>query len=315
MIAHTTRWYRVYDGSAAKLCIVARCVVNDIIYGNREATKASDIMRHEESAEEITFNRQGVSLDKRAPTRISRASEIAAQIESDILKAGASSGAHMGLRKELLDRFGASPSVINEALRILRERGLITVKPGPYGGVFVSEDVQWIQLGGINMWFRKSALDPLELFRSRMHLEDLLARVAVERATPDDIRSLHWALDSLRTARGSAQDYWSANLRLHTEIAHASKLTFLDETYQALLICLSQRMMHAEFVGDHEPLLEKNIAVHAELVRAIQTKDPDLLDEVLARHRDDMVRIGDPSWSPDVANAKTKPVKKSRRSH
>lgn len=272
-------------------------------------------MRPDEMAEEIAFNRQGIFLDKRAPTRISRASEIAAEIESEILRAGASSGAHIGLRKELLDRFGASPSVINEALRILRERGLITVKPGPYGGVFVSEDVQWIQLGGINMWFRKSALDPLELFRSRMHLEDLLARVALERATPDDMRSLHWALDSLRAAGSSARGYWSANLRLHTEIAHASKLTFLDETYQALLICLSQRMMHAEFVADHEPLLQENITVHTELVRAIQIRDADALEEVLARHRDDMIRIGDPSWSPDVANTKTKSVKKSHHSH
>ncbi len=251
-------------------------------------------------------------MENRTPARTSRASEIAATIESEILKAGASSGAHIGLRKELLERFDTSPSVINEALGILRERGLITVKPGPYGGIFVADGVQWVQLGGINMWFRRSGFSPLELFRSRVHLEDILARVAVERATPDDIRSLAWALDDFRSSTASAVEYWSANLRLHMEIARASKLTFLSDTYQALVICLSQTMMHAEFVADHQPLLEENIGVHTELVRAIQVRDAVLLEDVLARHRHDMVRLSDTAWSPDVDGASTKALRKSR---
>lgn len=234
------------------------------------------------------------------PARTSRASEIAAQIESDILKAGATSGAHVGLRKDLLERFSTSPSVINEALRILRERGLIAVKPGPHGGIFVAEDVQWMQLSGINMWFRRGVFSPQELLGSRVHLEDLFARVALEKITPEDARPLEWAFDDLKTSTANATDYWRANLRLHLAIARASKLTFLAETYQALVVTLTHSLMHAEFVEDHEELLKHNIAVHGELVHSIRTGDAPLLEKVISLHRQDLVRDGDPTWSPAV---------------
>jgi DNA-binding FadR family transcriptional regulator len=235
-----------------------------------------------------------------------RPSEIAAQIESEILKAGASSGSHVALRKDLLERFNTSPSVINEALRILRERGLVTVKPGPYGGIFVADDIQWVKLGGINMWFRQSPFSPLELFRSRVHLEDVFARAAVERITPEDARTLAWTLEDLRSSTSTALDYWAANLRLHTAIARASKLNFLCDMYQALIICLSQSLMHAEFVEGHESMLEHNLGVHGELVRAIQARDVGALEKALANHREDMVRASDATWSPDVAARATR---------
>jgi DNA-binding FadR family transcriptional regulator len=229
----------------------------------------------------------------------SRVAEIAADIESTILKAGASAGAHVGLRKDLLEQYGASPSVINEALRILRERGLITVKPGAYGGVFVADDVQWVQLAGINMWFRKSSHSPLEMFQSRIHLEDTLTRAALERSVPEDLRNLEWAFEDLTRSTATAREYWQANLRFHTAIARASHLDFLADMYQALVITLSQALMHAEFIDErHDELLAHNIEVHRQLVDALRNHDVELLDKILIIHRGDLVRAGDPAFSP-----------------
>lgn len=231
----------------------------------------------------------------------SRVAEIAAEIESTILKGGAAAGAHVGLRKDLLEQYGTSPSVINEALRILRERGLITVKPGAHGGVFVADDVRWVQLSGINMWFRKSSHSPLEMFQSRVHLEDALARAALERFRPDDVRGLEWAFDDLKRSTTTAREYWEANLRFHSSVAYASHLDFLADTYQALVITLSQGLMHAEFVEEgHEDLLAHNLEVHGQLIDAIRNRDVDLLDKVLSLHRSDLVRASDPTWSPDI---------------
>src|SRR5262245_66645054 len=67
----------------------------------------------------------------------SRAQQIAAEIEAQILSDRIPAGARLGLRTDLIRRFGVSPPVMNEALRILRERDLVTVKPGPNGGVIV----------------------------------------------------------------------------------------------------------------------------------------------------------------------------------
>lgn len=234
--------------------------------------------------------------------RTSRASQIAAEMESEILRSGAAPGARVALRKDLLTRFATSPSVINEALRILRDRELITVRPGAHGGVFVSESVQWLQLGGINMWFRQAPGDPRELFEARSHLEDTLSRVALTRVGPDDLRSIEWAFEGLRAATESAGEYWSANTQLHLAIGRAAKLQVLFEMYQALVITLNASLMHAEFIEGHEELLDHNIQVHADLISALRDGASDVLEKVLKLHRVDLVRAEDARWSPKVAN-------------
>ena len=230
--------------------------------------------------------------------RTSRASQIATEIESDILRSGVSSGSRVALRKDLLARFGASPSVINEALRILRERELVVVKPGAHGGVFVSEDVQWVRLGGINMWFRKVSYSPTDLFEARVHLEDLLARMALERNEPDDFRAIQWAFEDLKSSSGGARDYWEANTRLHIAIGRAARFPVMFEMYHALVISLSAGMMQAAFVEGHEDMLQHNIDVHGDLIAAIRNREPLLLEKALTLHRHDMVRVSDHRDSP-----------------
>lgn len=230
--------------------------------------------------------------------RTSRASEIAVELEGEVLRSGATPGTHIGLRKDLLERFGASPSVVNEALRILRDRGLITVKPGAHGGIFVSDNAQWIQLSGINMWFRRSPLAPLHLYEARIHLEDTLTRVALPRRQPDDLRAIDHAMASLRASTGHARAYWTANTRLHLAIGRAANLPLLHEMYQALVVTLTSGLMHAEFVPDHEKLLAHNLAVHQELVTALHDRAETALEEILDLHRHDLVRAENDSWSP-----------------
>ena len=71
-------------------------------------------------------------MQRRDPAlRSSRAERVAADLEHEILSARLPVGAHLGRRSELMDRFGISPTVMNETLRILRDRDLITVRPGP----------------------------------------------------------------------------------------------------------------------------------------------------------------------------------------
>ena len=61
--------------------------------------------------------------------RSSRAERVAADLEHEILSARLPVGAHLGRRSEIMDRFGISPTVMNETLRILRDRDLVAVRP------------------------------------------------------------------------------------------------------------------------------------------------------------------------------------------
>jgi len=199
----------------------------------------------------------------------SRAQQIAAQIEAEILSDRIPAGTRLGLRTDLISRFGVSPPVMNEALRILRERDLVTVKPGPNGGVIVDNPPPQLRLGGIDVWHQGLTIEPEQLFDARSHLDTLLTTVAVQRATPEDIR----------------------NMRLHLAIARASRVELLASLYESIVSVLSSTMTRAILVPDRDQLLEHNLQVHADLIIAIRDRDTTVLPKLLTLHHQDTVRV------------------------
>src|SRR5260221_14011531 len=114
--------------------------------------------------------------------RRSRAQQVALVIENALLTSRTPVGTSLGRRTDLMVEHDVSPTVMNETLRILRDRGLVVVRPGPGGGVFVANQPPQVRLGALDLWFSGSGTDPLDLFEARNHLEDILTSVALDRA-------------------------------------------------------------------------------------------------------------------------------------
>src|SRR5690606_32211863 len=126
---------------------------------------------------------------------------------------------------------------MNEALRILRDRGLASVKPGANGGIVVANPAAQIRLVGIDLWFRRFKLDPKNLFEARAFLEDLF-EVAVARAAPEDIRAMYRALDETRAAAGDPHGFFDADMRFHLVIARACRIKLLIGFYESIITVL-----------------------------------------------------------------------------
>jgi DNA-binding FadR family transcriptional regulator len=233
--------------------------------------------------------RRGSPADGQA--RGSRAQQIAAEIEAEILARRDPAGTKLGRRTDLISRFGVSPAVMNEALRILRERHLVTVRPGPNGGVIVDSPPPQLRLGGIDVWHQGLTIDPEQLFDARTHLDALLTTVAVQRATPEDIRVMEWALDDMRAAGDDARAFLDANMRLHLAIARASKIDLLASLYESIVVVLASTMTKATFIADRRELLRHNLQVHSDLITAIRERDATVLQKLLALHHQDLVRV------------------------
>jgi len=221
---------------------------------------------------------------------------IATELEKEILDRRFESGARLALRTELIERFGVSANAMNEALRILRERGVVHVKPGVQGGVFVSQPPPQVRLGAIDLWFRGLRVDAADLFEARSLLENSLAEVAVSRATPEDARDLEWALEELRARKDDALQYIEATMRFHGVIARAARVPVLTEFYESIVVLLRGTVVRAEFaVPDAHAVLDSNIEVHARMARAIINGDRQSLASALDDHGTDLVRLAEPS--------------------
>ncbi len=180
---------------------------------------------------------------------------------------------------------------MNQALRSLRERNLGAVNPGRGGGVIVDSPPPQLRLGGIDVWHQGLTVEPEQLFEARSQLDNLLTTVAAQRATPEDIRAMEWALDDMRGARRDARAFLDANMRLHLAVARASRIELLAGFYESIVTMLSASMTRAVFVADAGELLEHNLQVHAGLILALRDQDTVALQKLLRLHHQDTIRV------------------------
>jgi DNA-binding FadR family transcriptional regulator len=223
--------------------------------------------------------------------RRSRGQEIAADLEARILHERLGGGTKIALRSDLIEHYGASPAVMNEALRILRERDLVEVRPGPTGGVFVTNPPPQVRLGGIDVWHQTISIDPVQLFEARRLMDNMFATMALQRATPEDIREMEWAAEEMRQAQDDAYSLLNATMRLHLAIARASRIEVLIGMYQTIVAKLSSTMTKASFVPGQRELRRANLDLHVGLVAAIRDQDSLALEKLLLDHEKDMERL------------------------
>src|SRR3954471_16338210 len=106
--------------------------------------------------------------------------EIAAMQEGD----------RLGTKKELCARLGVASGTLNEAIRLLQERGLVTLRPGPKGGIFVARTDPIVRLGRTLLPLRAEPDLVAGAIEVQGSLQALAAVDALRHRTPDDVTAL-----------------------------------------------------------------------------------------------------------------------------
>jgi DNA-binding FadR family transcriptional regulator len=229
--------------------------------------------------------------------RSSRAERVAADLEHEILSERLPVGSHLGRRSELMDRFGISPTVMNETLRILRDRDLVAVRSGPGGGITVASAPPQVRTGALDLWFQSSNPHPLDLFEARLYLEFGLTKAAFERATAADISAMRAAAITMRAAR-EASDFLSAVLAFHSVVAAAAHIPVLEGMHQLIVTSIKAVLSRVMFIEDYEPQLARSLDVHDDIVAAIAVHDHPSFVDAINRHDSDLIRDDDPDRTP-----------------
>jgi DNA-binding FadR family transcriptional regulator len=229
--------------------------------------------------------------------RSSRAEVVAADIEHEILSARLPVGSHLGRRSELMDRFGISPTVMNETLRILRDRDLVAVRPGPGGGITVASAPPQVRTGALDLWFQPSNPHPLDLFEARLYPEFGLTKAAFERASAGDISAMRTAMVTMRAAE-DARAFFDAVLAFHGVVAAAAHIPVLEGMHQLVVTSIKAVLTKVAFVESHEHRLAASLDIHDDIVAAIAVHDQGAFIEALNRHDSDVIRSDDPDRTP-----------------
>ena len=92
------------------------------------------------------------------------------------LAAGVQAGDRIGSKDDIRHVCGFSVGTVNEAIKIAQERGIITSRPGPGGGIFAADPSA---LSRMNGWFRSAASDYSALDEA-IQIRDALAPLLVD---------------------------------------------------------------------------------------------------------------------------------------
>ena len=181
---------------------------------------------------------------------------------------------------QLMDQFGVGRSSVREAIGALELIGLITVRPGH--GTHVTDSLDKVQSKSIGLSLIAIGNDKIrELIEARLELEQVIVRLAAERATEEDISEIKAQQTKLKAAAKSGSKLIDADLGFHTALTKACHNSIL----MRLLNELRQPMRHwMEQKAKHDWGYDQVIEQHEAILNAIEARDPEAAQSAMRTH-------------------------------
>ena len=214
---------------------------------------------------------------ERPVVRQSRAESVADQLMA--IAETAPPGVRLGSKEELRGRCRVSVGTFNEAVRIVQSRGIVSVRPGPGGGVFVSAQPPMVRLGNSVLALDASQTSVAEAVRIRDALDPLLVEDALWHACPADIAEMREIIADMTAAadRCDPTAFVHANWTLHARIAAVSPHPILRSLYINLLDEIESHTLSVLPAADESlpDYIGTRLSLHVAIVDALDERDRD----------------------------------------
>jgi GntR family transcriptional repressor for pyruvate dehydrogenase complex len=215
--------------------------------------------------------------------KIKRPSSLVEEITSK-LKEAIISGVHqpgeaLPSETQLAAQLGVSRPVIRESIKSLQSKGFLEVRRGTKGGAFVLDlsEASFSETLADLIRFRKATVD--HLAQARLFLEPEIVRLVAKNASDKDLERIrNLLLEYDRTEEGDR--LVTLNADFHRLLGRACGNPFYSVLMESIMDFTEA------FVRTIKPVNQiiHNDKDHKDIVKAIESHDPDLAVEVSTRH-------------------------------
>jgi DNA-binding FadR family transcriptional regulator len=227
-------------------------------------------------AEEITITRyQGVTA--------SGYDRVLAFMRDQLLSGRLKTGDRLLSERDLANALGVSRPVVREALRALAALGAVEIQRGQ-GTVVRKPDFSALaDFFGFVLAQQTDAVD--DVMEVRIAIERQAIRVACKRALASDLENVARAFEHIVKTMDDPVAGGAADFHFHTTIVEAARSPTLSSVYAAVANLLERsHMERRKQIMNVEGIDSFLIDHHAAILKALQNRDADRADALLADH-------------------------------
>lgn len=238
-------------------------------------------------------------MKKYLPVQSERLYErIVEQIESAIVAGELNVGDKLPPERELATQFAVSRTAVREAVKILREKGFIEIRPGR--GTFVTNTSPNSMRNSFDRIVKFGTPDgSANLVEVREILEPEIAALAARRMTKDFIEDMQEAVDTMEGTQ-DVEVFVEADLDFHLALAEATQNPIIPAMMDSIIDLLRE---HRKRIGLTEGGLERGQFHHKQILAAVRRGDPDAAREAMKRH---LKQVADDSSTTKTENTRRK---------
>ncbi len=194
---------------------------------------------------------------------------IVSQIEERIVAGELKTGDQLPPENALAKQFGVSRTAVREAIKALREKRLVEVRPGR--GTFIVNGTPNAMRHSLGLLMKFSAPNgSSNLVEVREMLEPEIAALAASRTTEEDIAAMKEAVDTMDTALEDAERFVEADLDFHLALAEATQNPLIPLLMDSIIDLLREERKRTGLV---EGGLQRGQAHHKRILKAIMQRD------------------------------------------
>ncbi|HYP47299.1 MAG TPA: FCD domain-containing protein [Thermoleophilaceae bacterium] len=231
--------------------------------------------------------------------------EAVQQIAEKVRSGDLHVGDRLPSERELAARMRISRPTLREAVKVLAEAGVLEVRRGQAGGIFVASELVPRELLRSRREIRVSEV--AGVLEARRLIEPRVAQLAAVHASEEDFAAMREIIERKRQL--AANDdflrhedlFLQLDLKFHLAIARATR----NSTIVTLMRSLLRRLEIARDMAVHAPLVpEWVIGIHERTLSAIRGADFEQIDAVMDEHLSQLEQI----WERETGRGLVRPL-------
>ena len=191
-------------------------------------------------------------------------------------------GSSLGTESELLEKFQVSRPTLRACLSVLESQGVLTLRPGPKGGIILTKPGIDVLSNTLLVYLRLNQIEFDEVMRTRMLIEPVMAHEAALYGTEAQFDAMEKTIEKMEAVGDEDSDLFvNENREFHSLIAQSANNPVLEVFWLTIKTLVPGNASNLRFTKRSRVAIAKS---HRDILEAFRSRDADGAQKHMVEH-------------------------------